>query len=460
LTIEIRMPEVAVDMTEADLVTWLVKPGDRVAEGELIAEIETDKSTVEFESPAAGILAEILVPAGTAGVRVGEVLAILSEGDEPRPSPGAQAPAPEPVDVVPAEPTATATSHEAVPAEAEPRARDGAAIPAEPKATAREREAVPATALARRLASQGGVDLATIEGTGAGGRIVKADVEATLAGEVPVAPEAEPRARDGAAVPAEAAGPSQESRAAAPSAPSTQVWETRATPSDDAFREVPHTRMRRTIARRLSDSKRTVPHFYLRSECRIDALLALRAELNADSTDGSKLSVNDFVVRACALALQEVPEANASWGEDALILYERSDIAIAVATDGGLVTPVVRSADRMGLAPLSRAIRDLAERARAGKLMPREYQGGTFSVSNLGMYGIDGLYAIVNPPQSCILGVGAGEERPAVVDRQLGIATMMTCTLSADHRVVDGAVAARLLSGVKRRIENPLDMVL
>jgi pyruvate dehydrogenase E2 component (dihydrolipoamide acetyltransferase) len=444
LTIEIRMPEVSADMTEADLVTWLVKPGDRVAEGELIAEIETDKSTVEFESPAAGILAEILVPAGTAGVRVGEVLAILSEGDEPRPSPGAQAPAPEPAEVVPAEPTAT--SHEAV--------------PAEPKATAREREAVPATALARRLASQGGVDLATIEGTGAGGRVVKADVEATLAGEAPVAPEAEPRARDGAAVPAEAAGPSQESRAAAPSAPSTQVGETKATPSDDAFREVPHTRMRRTIARRLSDSKRTVPHFYLRSECRIDALLALRAELNADSTDGSKLSVNDFVVRACALALQEVPEANASWGEDALILYERSDIAIAVATDGGLVTPVVRSADRMGLAPLSRAIRDLALRARAGKLLPREYQGGTFSVSNLGMYGIDGLYAIVNPPQSCILGVGAGEERPAVVDRQLGIATMMTCTLSADHRVVDGAVAARLLSGIKRRIENPLDMVL
>jgi len=433
LTIEIRMPEIAADMVESDLVTWLVKPGDRVAEGELIAEIETDKSTVEFESPAAGILAEILVPAGTAGVRVGEVLAILSEGDEPRVDRGARTappPSSEPAEepLSPPQPSAEAS---------EP----GVPPPVEPQAKANDREAIPATALARRLASQGGVDLATLEGTGSGGRVVKADVEARLAGTP------EPAARKG-------------HHPEAPSAPQAKAGEHEAIPGDDAFREVPHTRMRRTIARRLSDAKRTIPHFYLRSECRIDALLALRAELNEAADGKSRLSVNDFVVRACALALQEVPEANASWGEDALILYERSDIAIAVATEGGLVTPVVRSADRMGLAPLSRAIRDLAERARAGKLLPREYQGGTFSVSNLGMYGIDGLYAIVNPPQSCILGVGAGEERPAVVEGQLGIATMMTCTLSADHRVVDGAVAARLLSGIKRRIENPLDMVL
>jgi pyruvate dehydrogenase E2 component (dihydrolipoamide acetyltransferase) len=445
MAIEIRMPEVAADMTEADLVTWLVKPGDRVAEGELIAEIETDKSTVEFESPAAGVVAEILVPAGTAGVRVGEVLAILSEGDEPRPSPGAPAPAPPPSVEPPtteqaaapvAPEAATPSTREAVPAEPAATARDREAVPAEPAATARDREAVPATALARRLASQGGVDLATIAGTGAGGRVVKADVEATLA-------EGAPGAQDGAA----------------PSEPPARASERDALPADETFREIPHTRMRKTIARRLSDAKRTIPHFYLRCECRIDALLELRAELNSRSSE-DRLSVNDFVVRACALALQEVPEANASWGEDALICYERSDIAIAVATDGGLVTPVVRSADRKGLATLAREIRDLAERARAGKLLPPEYQGGTFSVSNLGMYGVDGVYAIVNPPQSCILGVGAGEARPAVVDGELGVATLMTCTLSADHRVVDGAVAARLLSAVKRRIENPLEMVL
>ncbi|MBW2272478.1 MAG: 2-oxo acid dehydrogenase subunit E2 [Deltaproteobacteria bacterium] len=454
MAIEIRMPEVAADMTEADLVTWLVKPGDRVAEGELIAEIETDKSTVEFESPAAGIVAEILIPAGTAGVRVGEVLAILSEGNEPRPSPGAPAPEPEPSEPVHSEPV---RSELALSEKAE--APGGGAIEAveTPRAAPQaDASPTPATALARRLASQGGVDLATIEGTGVGGRVVKADVEAKLAG-APATPQA--KAPDREAIPAEPQAKAPD-REAVPAEPQAKAQDREAILADEAFRELPHSRMRRTIARRLSDAKRTIPHFYLRSECRIDALLELRTELNEAAAHEQRLSVNDFVVRACALALQEVPEANASWGEDALICYERSDIAIAVATEGGLVTPVVRSADRKGLAVLSREIRDLAERARTGKLLPPEYQGGTFSVSNLGMYGVDGVYAIVNPPQSCILGVGAGEARPAVVDGELAVATMMTCTLSADHRVVDGAVGARLLSEIKRRIENPLGMVL
>jgi len=392
--VEIRMPELSSDMTEADLVSWLVKPGDHVQAGELIAEIETEKSTVEFEAPSSGTLVEIVVAAGTNAVEVGTVIALFEPDDADAPEPPAE---PEP-------------SREA----ASPEAPAGASAPSGP----------PATALARRLASRSGVDLDTLDGSGEGGRILKADVEAAT----------------GAAAPA----------SAAPSTPT-------GVESELASSAVPLSRMRRTIATRLAEAKQTIPHFYLSVECEIDAVLEMRSRFNAE---GHHISINDFVVRAAALALAEVPDANVRFGEDELIRYERSDVAVAVATDEGLITPVVREADRKELVTISEEVRDLAARARAGRLHPREYQGGSFTVSNLGMYGIDSVYPIVNPPQSCILGVGAGKQKPVVRGGELAVGTVMVCTLSADHRAVDGAVGARLLTTVKQLLEDPLGMLL
>jgi pyruvate dehydrogenase E2 component (dihydrolipoamide acetyltransferase) len=283
--------------------------------------------------------------------------------------------------------------------------------------------AVPATALARRIAGRAGVDLAALEGSGAHGRITREDVERRLT-----------TADD---------GPDSGAQAAL----------------RPAAERVPLSRMRRTIAERLTAAKQEIPHFYVSAECRADRLGEVRQRINEDG-QAPRISLNDLIVRACALALREVPDANASWDGDAILRYASIDVAVAVATPGGLITPVVRDADRKGLAALATELRDLAERARSGRLRPDEYQGGGFSVSNLGMYGIDSVSPIVNPPQSCILGVGAGEQRPVALEGQLAVATVMTCTLSADHRVVDGAVAARLLAAIKRRIECPLDMVL
>ena len=407
------MPELSADMTEADLLCWLVKPGDRVEAGDLLAEIETDKSTVEFESQAAGTLIEIHVPGGTDGVAVGTLLAILEEshGDaalpsSPTPGPAAaSASAPGTPTVEPIDPAHSST------ADQEPL------------------RSVAATALARRLADRAGLDLASISGTGTGGRIVKADIEAAQHAESP-----------GAEAPA-AAAPMQEQRDA----------------GDAPFTAVLHSRMRRTIAARLTEAKQTIPHFYLRVECEIDRLLEIRRRLNAE---GQRISVNDFIVRAAALALVEVPAANVSWTEEALRCYERIDVAVAVATEGGIVTPVVREADRKELAVLSAELRDLAERARGGKLLPREYRGGSVTVSNLGMYGVESVYPILNPPQSCILGIGAGTERAVARDGALAVATVMTCTLAADHRALDGAVGASFLGAFKERIEDPLEMLL
>jgi pyruvate dehydrogenase E2 component (dihydrolipoamide acetyltransferase) len=385
-------------MTEADLVSWLVKPGDRVAKGDLIAELETEKSTVEFESPVSGTLLEIVVPEGTNGVQVGTVIAIFDA-----PSEDARAP----------------VSAPAAPAESPaPREPAQEARPLAPPPPGRKSD-VAVTPVARRLAERSGVDLEAVTGTGSGGRIVKADVEAASDAKAAPAPEAESR--------------------------------------EGGSTLVPLSRMRRTIAARLAEAKRTIPHFYLSADCEIDRLLETRARLNEEERG---ISVNDLVVRAAALALVEVPEANVSFTDEGLVRYERIDVAVAVATEGGLIAPVVRGADRKALVELSQEIRDLAARAREGKLAPHEYQGGTFTVSNLGMYGVGSVYPILNPPQSCILGVGAGVKKPVVRNDELAVGTVMTLTLSADHRAVDGALGARLLAAVKRRLEDPLDMLL
>jgi pyruvate dehydrogenase E2 component (dihydrolipoamide acetyltransferase) len=421
--VEIRMPELSSDMTEADLIAWLVKPGDRVEAGDLIAELETEKSTVEFESPVSGILLEIVVPEGTNAVEVGTLLALFEDGGAAAPAPAstptaAPGPAPSPAPVPAAQP-------------APPPASSGSESAAtSPPAIGSAQEAVAATALARRVAQQSGVDLVGVAGTGPGGRIVKADVEAAAGGP------AGDMTTQGTSVPA----------------PADSSFE-----SDTPFSVQPLSRMRRTIASRLQESKQTIPHFYLHVDCEIDELLDLRKKLN---TDERRISVNDFIVRAAALALIEVPDANVSYSDEGLIRYERADVAVAVATDGGLVTPLVREADRKELEALSDEIRELATRAREGNLTPKEYRGGSFTVSNLGMFGIDSVYAIVNPPQSCILGVGAGRERPVVRDGELAVGHLMTVTLSADHRAVDGAIGAQLLAAIKRRIEDPLEMLL
>jgi pyruvate dehydrogenase E2 component (dihydrolipoamide acetyltransferase) len=426
---EIRMPEFAADMTEADLLSWLVKPGDQVEAGELIAEIETEKSTVEFESPVSGRLLEIRVPEGTNGVQVGTVLALVEESDATEPA--AEPQQVRPVQTVP-EPQELETSAENSP-ELEPT--DPIDAPAQPPAAA--------TALARRLAARAGLDLHELTGSGRGGRVLKADVEAQL-GAVEPSAAAEPAEDDTTERGLEASG-------RGPAAT------TEAADAAAAAESVPHSRMRRTIATRLSESKRTIPHFYLRVECEIDALLKMRERLNSGET---RISINDFVIRAVALAMVEVPDANVSWSDDALLRYQRVDVAVAVATDSGLVTPVVREAERKELVALSSEIRDLSTRARAGTLSPKEYAGGSITVSNLGMYGVESVYPILNPPQSCILGIGEASQRAVARQGELAVATMMACTLSADHRAVDGAIGAQLLGAFKRRIEDPLEMLL
>jgi pyruvate dehydrogenase E2 component (dihydrolipoamide acetyltransferase) len=440
------MPELSTDLTEADLVSWLVKPGDRVAKGDLLCELETEKSTVEFESPVSGTLLEILVPEGTNEVQVGTVIALfeVDTSAEPpaAPRPEAAPPKPEPAPPsAPAAPPPAAARAERAETPA-PRPSPAPESPAPPPSREPDREAggktatATATALARRVAEQAGVALSGVTGSGPGGRILKADVQAAAA----------PGATD-----IEADGEGETAPSLPASAPRS------ASASATPFTAVPLTRMRRTIATRLAEAKRSIPHFYLRVECEIGRLQELRARWQLEDR---RVSVNDFVVRASALALVEVPEANVSFGDDVLLRYERVDVAVAVATDGGLLTPIVREADRKELDAIAAELRDLAGRARTGKLAPHEYQGGSFTVSNLGMYGVESVYPIVNPPQACILGVGAGEERPVVRDGALAVATVMTCTLCADHRAVDGAVGARLLGAIKRRLEDPLEMLL
>lgn len=439
----ILMPALSPTMTEGNLARWLKKEGDPVKAGEVIAEIETDKATMEVEAVEEGILGKILVPEGTEGVKVNTPIALLlHEGED------ASA-----LIVPPKRGNGEVRAHS--PAVA-PSPSAPAAAPGTPAEGTRESGRIFASPLARRMAAQAGLDLATIKGTGPHGRIVKADIEAALAARAAAAAAAvaaTPAAAPAMAAPAPAA-PAAEAVVPPPPPPAP-------TPARvPAVAEIRLDAMRKTIARRLLEAKQTIPHFYLSVDVELDALLDLRAKLNARPKVDYKLSVNDFIIKAVALALRKVPECNASFAEDKIIQYKDVDIAVAVAIEGGLVTPVIRKADQKTLSVISAEMKDLAERARARKLAPEEYQGGGFTISNLGMYGIREFAAIINPPQACILAVGAAEKRPVVRDDQIVIRTLMTVTLSVDHRVVDGAVGARFLEAFKTYCEDPMGLLV
>jgi pyruvate dehydrogenase E2 component (dihydrolipoamide acetyltransferase) len=447
----ILMPALSPTMTEGTLARWLKKEGDTITAGDVIAEIETDKATMEVEAVDEGVLGKILVADGTEGVAVNAPIAILVEAGEAVPSGAAPKsapaePAPETADSSPKMP-ATVASAPVAPASA-------VTAPVAPvingHAPAAHGERIFASPLARRMAQQSGIALDALKGTGPNGRIVRADIEAAQKGG--------PKPVAAAPAPAVAATPATAAKAPAPAAPRPVAVV--AAP----HRLVPNTNMRKTIARRLSEAKQTIPHFYVSSDIELDAMLKLRADLNARSPkEGAgafKLSVNDLIIKAAAVALRRVPNANSSYTEDAVVLYDDVDISVAVATDSGLITPIIRRADQKGLAVISNEMKDLAGRARAGKLKPEEFQGGSFSISNLGMYGVKSFSAIINPPQGAILAVGAGELRPVVRDGTVVPAMVMTCTLSVDHRVIDGAIGAELLAAFKSIVQDPMSLML
>ena len=458
MPINILMPALSPTMEKGNLAKWLKKEGDTVKSGDVIAEIETDKATMEVEAVDEGILAKIVVPEGTADVPVNQLIALIAgEGEDPKsitaPAAGGAAPAPAP-------------KAEAAPAPAAPAvAPQPQAAPAPTPAPAAKPNGagqatgnrVFASPLAKRIAKEAGVDIASIQGSGPHGRIVEKDVRAALQGG-----GAKP-----AAAPAAAAAPAPAAKPAAPQlAPSMGADQVKAMFEAGTYEEVPLDGMRKTIAKRLVESKQTVPHFYLSLDCELDALMALREQINnaapkdKDGKPAYKLSVNDFVVKALALALQRVPDANVSWTDGGMLKHKHSDVGVAVALPGGLITPIVRNAEQKSLSTISNEMRDLATRARTKKLKPEEYQGGTTAVSNLGMFGIKDFTAVINPPHATILAVGTGEQRPVVRDGKIEIATIMSVTLSCDHRAVDGALGAELITAFKALIENPVMMVV
>ena len=442
----IKMPALSPTMEEGTLAKWLVKPGDTVSAGDIMAEIETDKATMEFEAVDEGTIASIAVEAGTEGVKVGTVIAILAEEGEDVDEAAAAAPSgdEEPAEEKPAkdesedksEPAKAAPRESAKPARASVETDTKA--PAAPKNDSGER--IIASPLARRIAEQNGVDLSTITGSGPRGRIVKADVESAEGGSAKSAADtSEPKDKDEA-----------KSSAKAPASDHGAPYE-----------EEKLSNVRKVIARRLTESKQQVPHYYLAVDIRLDALLDLRKQLNAGlEADGVKLSVNDLLIKALARALMRVPDCNVSYQGDTLHRYSRADVSVAVAAPSGLITPIITEADTRGLASISTNMKELAEKAREGKLQPHEYQGGTASLSNLGMFGIKQFDAVINPPQGMIMAVGAGEQRPYVVDGVLQVATVMTASGSFDHRAIDGATGAQLMEAFKNLIENPMGLVV
>lgn len=408
----VRMPEVLADASEATIQTWLVSVGETIAIGDPIAEIETDKAVVEYAAEVEGILAQLLAEPGTS-IAVGEPIAVVT-------APGEDAAALDPTLVADAKP------REQTPATPVGAATTRAEAPDVAPIDAADRRLF-ATPLVRKIAGEKGIDLATVTGTGPGGRIVRRDVDRVPA-QTPV------------------------------EAPTTRRTEEVPASESPGIVDIPLTGMRKTIARRLTESKTTVPHFYVTADCRVDALVELRATINESTT--VKVSVNDFVLKAVAGALLEVPEANAIWNGDAIRQFQGVDIAVAVAVDGGLMTPVLRGVERLPISVISTQVADFAARARAGRIQQHELTGGSFSVSNLGMYGVTEFSAILNPPQSGILAVGAAAQRPVVIDSQLAVGSVMTVTLSADHRVIDGAVAAQWMAAFVRRIENPMTILI
>ena len=433
MPIDLKMPALSPTMEEGTLAKWLVKEGDTVKSGDILAEIETDKATMEFEAVDEGTITKIVVPDGTDGVKVGAVIAVMAgEGEDASavaaapakteaPAPKAEAPKAEAAAPAPAPAPAVAPAPAAAPAPA-PKS-DGGRVKASP--------------LARRLAEAQGIDLAAIQGSGPGGRIVKADLDGA-AGKAPSRPAAP------------AASAPEGARAAAPAVVETDI----------PHEEIKLSNMRKTIARRLTEAKQTIPHIYLTVDIQLDALLKLRGELNKGlESRGVKLSVNDMMIKALAAALIEVPECNVSISGDHLLKYSRADISVAVSIPGGLITPIVVGAEAKSISAIAAEVHELAGRAKDGKLQPHEYQGGTASLSNMGMYGIKQFEAVINPPQGMIMAIGAGEKRPYVIDDSLQIATIMSATGSFDHRAIDGADGARLMQAFKRLVENPLAML-
>ncbi len=429
MPIELLMPALSPTMEEGTLAKWLVKEGDTVSSGDLIAEIETDKATMEFEAVDEGVIGKILIEEGTEAVKVNTPIAVLLEDGESADDIGATSKS------ASSEPPAEATSSAAAPASAGP-------VPAAPAPTKSDGARIFASPLARRIAAQKGLDIGKITGSGPHGRIVKRDVEAAEA-----APATASRAAPPAAAPDSKTAPSGDAIA--------KMYAGR------AYEEIPLNGMRKTIAARLTEAKQTIPHFYLRRDIKLDALMAFRSQLNGQLADrGIKLSVNDFIIKACANALQQVPAANAVWAGDRVLQLTPSDVAVAVAIEGGLFTPVLQDAHQKSLSALSAEMKDLAARARERKLAPHEYQGGSFAISNLGMFGIDNFDAVINPPHGAILAVGAGVKKPVVnAEGQVEVAMVMSVTLSVDHRVIDGALGAELLKAIVDGLENPLTML-
>jgi len=433
MPIPILMPALSPTMTEGNLVAWHKQEGDSISPGEVIAEIETDKATMEVEAVDEGSLGKIIVAAGTEGVSVNTTIAVLlEEGEvlddaksvlEPQNNSS--------TDSMPLNKSELVVAPSTTDTAVDNKSGSVGSKSIETKYDGGNERRVFVSPLAKRMAEQAEIDLNDVKGSGPNGRIVKSDIDNILSSSAPKSKVESHYSGSNALV-------------------ANDIEE---------YEAVPNTLMRKAIARRLTESKQTAPHFYMTIDCEIDALLQTRAQLN-EKIESGKISVNDFVIRASALAMRQVPSANASWTEEETRIHKNVDISIAVAIDGGLITPIVKNADNKGLQTISDEMRDLAERARNGKLLPEEFQGGTFSISNLGMYAVKEFSAVINPPQGAILAVGAGEKRAVVKDNELAIATIMTCTLSVDHRVVDGAVGAEFLSAFKKLVEDPLTMLL
>lgn len=441
MPIEILMPALSPTMEEGTLTKWLVAEGDDVNSGDVLAEIETDKATMEIEAVEEGILVKILVAEGSVGVKVNAPIAVLLEEDEDASVMDGYVPGS--LDVTPDIPVSTAPPE---PDTAKPTEAPETAEPSVAPEQVSTGERIKASPLAKRIAKEKGLDLSAITGSGPKGRIIKVDIEnaGTAQLAAPVVP-------------------------AAPEVTTTELGPLRGGGADylekmgipvGSYDLEPLDGMRRIIAKRLTESARDIPHFPLNIDCEIDALLAMRMELNDQAPEGVKISVNDMLIRACAIALKQVPEANASFTPDGIAYHHNADVAVAVAIDGGLITPIVREAENKGLAIISTEMKDLASRARDRKLKPQEFQGGTFSISNMGMMGIKSFSSIINPPQGMIMSVGAGAPRPIVRDGELAIATVMTVTVTCDHRVVDGAIGAQWLAVFKRLVEKPVTMML
>ena len=436
MPISILMPALSPTMTEGNLVAWHKQEGDTISPGEVIAEIETDKATMEVEAVDEGKLGKILISAGTEGVAVNTTIGVILEDGETLEDVKEDSEVPKPEASKPILPNKleALSEEDSVQNILEDTGTSSVEILADMTIIPNQTDRVFSSPLARRMAEQAGIDIGTVKGSGPNGRIIKDDIDSILKKGMPnddgiLAKQLSSEMT----VSNEVVGPVYEANLNTP--------------------------MRKVIARRLTESKQTAPHFYMVADCEIDTLLETRSQLN-EKIENGKISVNDLIIRASALALKLVPMANASWTEEETRVYKNVDISVAVAIDGGLITPIVKDAGNKGLKAISEEMKDLAERAKSGKLMPEEYQGGTFSISNLGMYGVKEFSAVINPPQGAILAVGMGEKRPVVKDNALSIATIMTCTLSVDHRVVDGAVGAQFLSAFKKLIEDPLRMLL